>query len=326
MSLLLVGTMGTSSAFAEEQQQSATTSSAKMTDLQKNEEKKGDIDDEITNARMRATLGSKSKWSFKSAVAYNGGSLVRPADRVRPNYRAGANVPALTTLSGTMGANYRMTDRDSLSMGTGISIRNPFHDDLTRSDFQDPRRENTTVERYQASTPYLEYSRAYKVGGMQMISGATYSHFTDSDTTKEMNAFGNMSFDQTVLVDLGTSNWSGGLSLSIDTTFYNGGMSEFAAAQGAQQDDFGYGLYPFAEYTFNDTYSFRTVFGYFQMVHYKETETDKARVEAQTPYQSMGIGISVSRDVYLYPNVQFTPLDIRDDRTNVALSANLNLF
>ncbi|MNT01942.1 hypothetical protein D3C72_1364290 [compost metagenome] len=103
-------------------------------------------------------------------------------------------------------------------------------------------------------------------------------------------------------------------------------MSEFAAKQGAQQDDFGYGLYPFAEYSFNDTYSFRTVFGYFQMVHYKETETDKARVEAQTPYQSMGVGISVSRDIYLYPNIQFTPLDIRDDRTNVALSANLNLF
>jgi hypothetical protein len=333
MSLILAGSMG-SFAQAQEQTQSATTSSAKMTELQKSDEKQKDIDDEITNARMRATLGSKSKWSFKSAMSYSGGSVAKPFERVRPNYRAGANVPSLTNLAGTIGVNYRMTERDSLSAGTGVTIRNPFHDDLGRSDFQDPRpkkdKHGNTVykntDRYEASTPYLEYSRAYKAGGMQMISSANYSHNTTSDMTQGMNAIGGLSLDQTVLADFGTSNWSGGMSLSFDTTFYGGDMSADFAAAGALQDDFGYGVYPFAEYTFNDRYSFRTVFGYLNMRHYKNTTGDQAAVESEVPYQSMGIGISVTRDIYLYPNIQFTPLDVRSDRTNVALSANLNLF
>ena len=42
--------------------------------------------------------------------------------------------------------------------------------------------------------------------------------------------------------------------------------------------------------------------------------------------QSLGIGIKVIRDVFLYPNVTFIPYDIRSDRTNVGLSANINLF
>lgn len=310
-------------AHAEETQQS-NTSNIKASDVMPKEETQKDIDEEITNARMRATLGAKSKWSIKTAFGYNGGSVERPAARVRPNYRAGANIPALSSLSGTVGVKYSVSNRDSISFGTGVLVYNPFHGDLTRGEFLDPRN-GKNRDRYSASTPYIDYSRAYKVGGLQMISSATYSHFTEPDTTRDMNAFGNLSLDQTILADLGESSWSAGMAISFDTTFYNGKMSEFAKAQGAQQDDFGYGIYPFAEYAFNDKYSFRTVFGYFQMIHYKGTDGDKARVESYTPYQSMGIGMALTRDLYLYPNVQFTPLEIRGDRTNVALSANINL-
>ncbi|BEV68389.1 hypothetical protein Bb109J_c1809 [Bdellovibrio bacteriovorus] len=91
---------------------------------------------------------------------------------------------------------------------------------------------------------------------------------------------------------------------------------------GDSRYDYGVGLFPFAEYAFNDDYSFRTVFGYFQFAKYEE-QGDLIQME---PYQSMGVGISVTRDIYVYPNVQFTPKDIRADRTNVAVSANLNLF
>ncbi len=45
-----------------------------------------------------------------------------------------------------------------------------------------------------------------------------------------------------------------------------------------------------------------------------------------TTFLSFGVGYAVIRDVYLQPNVQFIPNDIRADRTNVALSANINVF
>jgi hypothetical protein len=39
----------------------------------------------------------------------------------------------------------------------------------------------------------------------------------------------------------------------------------------------------------------------------------------------MGIGYSVTRDIYLYPNLQFAPEQISAQHTNVAINATINL-
>jgi hypothetical protein len=311
-------------AFAQE---ATNTSNVKTSDVQPTVETQKDIDKEITNARMRATLGSKSKWSIKTALGYSGGSVERPFDRIRPNYQAGTTTPVLTNLSGSVGIKYSLSGSESLSLGTGIVVRNPLHGDLNRGSFSDPRN-NKSTERFNVANPSLSYSNAYKVSGIQMVTDAGYTHSTESDSVKNYNSIGGASISQTGIMALGNSGWEGGISISAGYSFYNGDMdAEFAAANpNAAQDDFSYGIYPFAEYAFNDRFSFRTVFGYFGNTHYKSKSGDQAAVVADTPYQSMGIGMSISRDIYLYPNIQFTPLDIRADRTNVALSANINVF
>ncbi len=317
MSLVLAGSL-VSVAQAEEQKQTSNTSTVQVSDVQKSDETKGDIDAEITNARMRSELGSKSQWSFKSSLGYNGGSLQRPFDSIRPNYRASASIESLTALSGNVGVNYRVSKGGNLSAGTGVVIMAPLEGDVMK-DFKDPRNQNRDVKRMQVSTPYLDYSQGYRAMGMQMISSATYSHYTEEDQTDYYNLMGNVSVSQTVLADFGDSNWQAGAYLSFDKDIFKGGNN---AAPGDIRYDYGIGLFPFAEYTFNDTFSFRTVFGYFQFASYEEKQ-DLIQLE---PYQSVGIGISVTRDIYVYPYVQFTPKDVRDDRTNVAISANLNLF
>jgi hypothetical protein len=84
------------------------------------------------------------------------------------------------------------------------------------------------------------------------------------------------------------------------------------------------GLYPAAEYEINDTYNLRTVFGF--QVYEQLRRQDDSTFNKRKVYQSVGLGISVTRDVFLYPNIQFIPSDIRSDRTNVAISANINVF
>lgn len=316
-------------ASAEETEQSANTSQIKLEDAKPaNQAEQKDIDEEITNARMRATLGSKSKWSVKTAFGYNGGSIERPALEVRPNYRAAKSPDVLTNASGTVGVNYRGIPKGSLSFGTGLVLRNPFHGDLTRSKFVDPRGGNRpTTDRLEVSTPYLSWSNGYKASGMQMATDVSYSHYTTKDATDYdfgMNAVGSFTVSQTVLADLGESSWSAGVSLIASADVYNGDLSETARKQGYAQTSLDYGLYPFAEYSFNDRYSFRTVFGYFESSVYKDDAA--GNVQAPVPYQSMGIGMSITRDIYLYPNLQFAPLDIRPERTNVAISANVNMF
>lgn len=318
---------GTVNAQENTTEASNNTSSAKVSDLQKSEEKQKDIDDEITNARQRAALGSKSKWSFKSALNYNGGSVNKPTDKIRPAYRAGNNVPVLTSIAGTVGINYRMTERDSLSFNTGLLVRNPFHGQTGRSKFQDPRNSNRTVHRYEVSDPSIAWSRAYKAGDLQMVTSADYTQSTNSDSVNTFKQIGSLSLAQTIIGEVGTS-LSLGASVSVDTYFHRSKLDDENYSRGLQQELLTFGIYPFLEYAFNDTFQFRTVFGYFASTYYKDIPggQDKARSEADTPYQSMGLGIVLTRDIYLYPNVQFTPLDIRGDRTNVALSTNINLF
>ena len=69
----------------------------------------------------------------------------------------------------------------------------------------------------------------------------------------------------------------------------------------------------------------RTISGLWVYDHLR-SERDNFTFAKNKIYQSVGLGISVTRDIYLYPNVQFLPEDIRSDLTNVALSANINVF
>ncbi len=306
---------------------STNTSTSKIEDLKKPTEKLKDVDDEITDARLRATLGSKSKWSFKSAFTYSGGSLQEPGSSVRPSYRFNPDKEEMAKLSGTVGVNVRITDRDNLSFGTGLAIIDPFHGNITANakNYANGAK-GKEMGRYNVATPYLGWSRGYKAVGLQMTSGVTASYYTSEATTKR-GYFANLGLSQVVLGNFGTTKWNGGLSFSLSKDFYGNSMTDekFAAqynAGDADRDDLVGGVYPFLQYSFNDRYSFRTVFGYGEFV---KSERSSDIVQAE-PYQSIGIGISLTRDIYMYPNVQFTPKDIRDDRTNVGLTTNLNLF
>lgn len=314
---------------AQEESQAANTSTANTSDLQKPEQKEKDIDDEITNARLRASLGAKSKFSFKSSLGYNGGSLLKPFDEIRPAYRVSQDEQALTGISGSIGMNYRATMRDNISLSAGLTLNNPFHGDLTRDKFLDPRpnqrARGVTKNRIDVANPSLGWSRGYKALGMQMITSAGYTHFTTEDATELYQATGGYSLGHTVLANMGKSAWQAGFSLSFGETLYKGQMAEALQQRGIQQGTYSFGLYPFAEYQFNDRFAFRTVFGYFDYTNYKADKFNKESLIRNTPYQSMGVAISVTRDIYLYPNVQFIPEDAKPERTNVALSTNINL-
>lgn len=328
--LLVAGLMmAPVAALAQSSSSSVNTNSStlKTDDLKKADEKEKDIDSEITDARMRAQLGSKSKWSFKSSLAYSGGSVQEPLSGVRPNYRASATIESMTSLAGDVGVNFRAGERDNISFGTGITIIDPLHGDITKPAEDTRKGRSGALSRYEVSTPYIGWSRGYRAFDSQMISSFTYSHATDSDSINLSKTFGAASFSQTVLANFGKSNWNGGTSLTVGKSFYTGEITDaklvaLAQAGKYKRSELSFGLFPFLQYSFNDRYSFRTVFGYFQFSRY-EGYDDNVQIE---PYQSVGVGVSITRDIYIYPNVQFTPKDVRADRTNVALSANINLF
>ncbi len=260
------------------------------------------IDEEITNARIRATSGSKSKLSLSSSLAYDGGSLKKPFGKTRPNISGDPEVEVDTAFGGSISGRYRFNPNDSVTFGAGISVLKPLHG----------------AEDLSVDNPDVAYSRVYKIGVFQTVSSAGYTHGT-SESYKDIQLDSVIYFSHNMMAQIGESRFTAGASFGLN--FFNYG-DDPAAVDG--RTSYSVGIYPQLEYSFNDTLSARTVFGYFNFRN-KRSDSD-FDLERRYEYQSIGVGISVTRDIYLYPNVQFIPDNLDVDNTNVAISATINLF
>lgn len=291
---------------------SSNTTSAKASDLQKKDEKvSGDIDQEITNAKMRAESGSKSKWSVSVDMSYMGGNLEKPFGAVRPNYSGEPSTNDVTYIDGTVAIAYRLNPKHRLNFGTGVSLYTPFQvtdETISRS-----------VENGGAtdvSTPYISWKTAGRIGETQNSLSVTYSHSTSDFDRNVAKTIGAVGLSHVILFDIEGSNWQPGFSTSIGNQFFS--------ETNARNYDYYIGFYPFVEYAFNDRYSFRTVFRPFDFRHMTQEDNFTFRRSMYT--QSVGLGIAVTRDIYLYPNMQFAPENLKPELTNVGMSTTLNIF
>jgi hypothetical protein len=282
---------------AEEQ----STSKVKASDLGVKTEAQKDIDDEITNARLRATTGSKSKISIQTDMAYTGGSINKPIDKMRPELSPGSISEDYTKLSGSISGKYRINDNDSVNIGSGVGLLTPGFEG----------------QRGQIENPYISYGKVFKSSGLQNVFSFSVTNYTSEASIKKNRTF-ELSVAHTILANLSDSKWQAGIVGAMDYEMYS---SYDESNQGALHTDIA--LFPFAEYAFTDKYSFRTV--YRGMTFYTVRDaSDTYKWDEAT--QSMGFGMALTRDIYLYPNVQWVWRDIKADKTNVALSANINFF
>ncbi|MCM2280683.1 MAG: hypothetical protein NDI61_02420 [Bdellovibrionaceae bacterium] len=270
--------------------ESATQSKAKLPSQQPK-----DIDEEITNARLRASTGAKKRFSLQSAFNYNGGSIQSPLAKERPQLTPGSVYTDPSKLTGSISGKFRMTDYDNINVGIGVGWLTPMYEG----------------QRGQAENPYVSYSRVFKAGRFQNVLSASASKYTaDRALAAQLNFSAGV--DYTVLTSFSTGT-DFGAAVSVSRNVYDAG--------GGGIQDF-YGIYPFMEQALSEKLSLRTVYRGFE--YYNQT-SDRGVFSHDDPTQSLGLGISVARDLYLYPNVQWVWEDMRSDKTNVAISANINL-
>lgn len=321
MSLILAGSLVATAAQAEEQEnQNANTSTVKVSDVQNKEEQKGDIDDEITNAKMRAESGSKSTWSMQFDMTYEGGNLETPFSDIRPNYAGEAATPSATNISGTIEAAVRLDKRNRVSFGTGVEILTPFQTTSEDATKMQEDGGNTDI-----SNPYVNYSHSRKIGDIQNSFSLGYTHYTNSYYTDVINRTGAITTGHTAIFSIEGSNWQPGLSTALYYYLHSDGAQDFdsVGVRGARPD-WQVGFYPFVEYSFNDMLSFRTVFRPFTFSHMRSDDSSTLVRSLYT--QSVGLGIAATRDIYLYPNMQFAPENLQPSLTNVGLSMTANIF
>ena len=141
-----------------------------------------------------------------------------------------------------------------------------------------------------------------------------------------MKSIGTYDVNHTLAWDIAGSGWSPGLNIDFNYTFYKDGAQVEDTLVMAEdgRTDYQIALYPYVEYAFNDKLSFRTVFRFMSYDHYRNDGASTFMREQYT--QSVGLGYAVTRDIYLYPNLQFAPENLRPSLTNVGLSTTLNVF
>jgi hypothetical protein len=268
----------------------------------------GDVDELITNNKLRAESGSKSKFSLATAFSYDGGSLEKPLEAQRPNIQGVAGTTDVADINGQINAKYNMTPRDSLLLGGGLRWISPLQGGKRPADYDG--------QLFDAFDPNLLYQRIYKFSGIQSYYQVGPTVYTRSDVVKK-GFVANASISNVNAYEVGKT----GLTLGLETQFQYG---YFNPGVKPHQADYVMFLYPYLEFSFTDKVNFRTVSFLLEYEHSRGTPNStwlKGKV-----LQSVGIGISVTRDIFLYPNVQFIPDDIRAGNTNVGLAANVNAF
>jgi hypothetical protein len=280
-----------------------------------------DVDQIITNKKMRAESGSKSKLSMSNTIIYYGGSVDAPLSESRPNITGAAGNTVVAFLTDRLGAKYAFNQRKSLSAGIGVRWITPLNSSGTPAIAE---RAGSIPQPYpgkkvDADNPYVNYQYIYKWLGIQsvFVTGPTIMTATD-----QLNLGYQYEYDisQNNVYELGRSGLSLGLSImAVGWTFdKNDSLSM------AKQTDYSAGAYPFLEYQFSERFNLRTITGI--AVYQHKRVADAHTYFKNKVYQSVGVGISVTRDIFLYPNIQFLPDNMRADTTNVALSANVNIF
>lgn len=258
--------------------------------------KKDDVDQEITNARLRAATGAKATFSLQSSFTYNGSSVDHPFAKSRPKLTPGTVDNDSAKLTGNISAKWRATSRDNINLGFGVGWLTPMYEGQT----------------IQAENPYIAYGRTFKFGNVQNVLNVSVKKYTAIAAVKK-NLNVETDIDHTFLTNIGSSKAQIGLTFAWYREFYTSLVSD-------TQDKVA--MYPFFEYPFSEKVSFRTVFR--TSTFYNKTSAPNTWIY-DDPSQSLGLGLSLARDLYFYPNVQWVWSDMRPEKTNVAVTAYVNL-
>ncbi len=277
----------------------------------------GDVDEEITNTRLRAESGSKSKFSLSLKGAYTGGTVTNALGVKRPKLSSDPGTQDFTSLDLGTSVRYRWTKNDSVTLGTAFGFVTPFQG-----------RVNKDKAAINVNDPNLTYSRVGKVVGLQTVGSFVYAYGTSIPSLKT-DATHQIGLSYNMMNDFG-HHIHAGASTSLGYNFYKSNAAEnkdtLSKIYGHDtRSEFTLGIFPQAEYAINDKVSLRTVFGYFNWKHLYG-DRNRFRMLQTYVYQSIGVGVAITRDIYLYPNIQFVPDNIRSDFNNVALSSTINLF
>ncbi len=269
-----------------------------------------DVDLIITNSRMRAETGAKTKFSVASSLSYSAGSLRKPLSNERPNLSAAKGTTDVSSLGGAVSLKYGLTARSSLFAGVGLRWLSPLYG-------RTPPGYNGS--KFDIDNPYFNFQYLYRWWDIQSALTLNETYYTNSNLVRA-GWQSRKSISQNNVYDFGSS----GITLGINVYGNVGQFSDNSPEAKAGQSDYEFGSVPALEYKMTDKLTLRSDSNLLSFQHLRSSRNPHT-YEQQRWGQTLAVGITAKRDVYLYPGIQWLVEDIRADRTVLWLSANINL-
>ncbi len=277
-----------------------------------------EADQVITNRRFRASNGSLSDLSMNLNLNYQGGSLNRPLAADRPNLNTAGDTASIAGFSGIVTGSYRLNALNRVGFAAGLQMLAPFNDSIDTDSATARREFDENQGELDISDPRISYTHMNKFAGIQTIITTevlqyTAGNFTNTGYQNKASLLVN------TMYAVGDTGFSFGAYTLFERNFFDS-----TQADPADQLETVFGFLPQAEYIINDTFNLRTIIRSHWYDNSRAVRSGNFRKRPVT--QSVGLGISLSRDIFLYPNFQFAWDNVDSKVTNVGLSANINMF
>lgn len=291
----------TNTATSTSQGSPEATTSGSIESVLKN--KKFEDDKDITDSKLKADSGSLSRYSLKFSLSYYGPPVGDLSEKNTPNPDGSIGNYA-TALSGSMSGRYRLDSKSAISLGTGISANTPFHG----------------VERMDVKTPFVSYDRSSRLGDLQLRNSYGAS-VTTVPNFREVGQYGSLSYDNSLIYNMGASGFAVGLDSGISYFLYE---REYDAKKDRTASRYYIGLYPQVKYNFSDKTNLYASVA-LSFTNPRALENEWAMLN-KTMSGRVGMGMAFTRDIYFAPYLNFYPKEFNWKSTTVSFSTIFSIL
>lgn len=261
-----------------------------------------EISDVITDKKLQADEGSRSKYSVKFGLSYSGPGIGDLNNKNQPN-PDGVIGNYKTKLTGSMGARYRIDSVTAVNLGTGLSTNYPLHGGKTTD----------------TNNPYFSFDRSSRFGDLQMRNIMNLSAITNPEYVKVGEVAG-IGYELNLVHKLGDSRFAAGLDSKIDYYVYDRSYHPNTDRGSAQAY---LSFYPNLKYEISDKLNVNTSFA---IQYYNPRELKgKLMLRNRTITERIGLGYSFRRDVYFSPYITVYPDNLRAKNSIFNLSATFSM-
>ncbi|MAZ49903.1 MAG: hypothetical protein CME65_15180 [Halobacteriovoraceae bacterium] len=289
---------------------------------QKNSKNKPSKEEVLDNPTLKTLSGSLNTYSLYSSFTYRGASVSEPFGAERPNIRNADEVPGLVDASGVVGIKWRLSKSDNLSLQMGLYSTTPFHSSIETKNSRNERDFDENAGRVDADDPVLSYFKTYYIGNFQNISFLKYQHATRG-IYRDFGLRNAFSFSQASAYRLNKAFYIAA-SMTYENFQYDKTSTEIQGREFSlipNQTDDTLRANLSAELYFKQNLSVRYIMDLASIYRMRR----QSEIEQRDLQQTLAMTYFYSRDISIAPNIRFIWDDIRDDRTNIGLTLNMNI-